>query len=80
MKNIRVFLSEKFQFLEVKFSVYLNRCVFVMLVHRLFFFRCFGKLCFVTVAFPGYLIRVHILLLTVPRGYFCFSSIVCPVL
>ena len=24
------FLSENFQFLEVKFSIYLNRCVFVM--------------------------------------------------
>ena len=31
MKNIRVFLSENFQFLEVKFSIYLNRHVFVML-------------------------------------------------
>ena len=30
MKNIRVFLSEKSQFLEVKFSIYLSRCVFVM--------------------------------------------------
>ena len=30
MKNMRVFLSEKFQFLEVKFSLYLNRHVFVM--------------------------------------------------
>ena len=30
MKNIRVFLSKKFQFLEVKFSAYLNRRVFVM--------------------------------------------------
>ena len=30
MKNIRVFLSENFQFLEVKFSIYLNRRVFVM--------------------------------------------------
>ena len=30
MKNIRVFLSEFFQFLEVKFSLYLNRCVFVI--------------------------------------------------
>ena len=35
MRNIRVllfldFLSENFQFLEVKFSIYLNRCVFVM--------------------------------------------------
>ena len=78
--KISEFFIWKFSVLEVKFSVYLNRCVFVMLVHHLFFFRCFGKLCFVTVAFPGYLIRVHILLLTVPRGYFCFSSIVCSVL
>ena len=31
MKNIRVFLSENFQFLEVKFSIYLNRRVFVMM-------------------------------------------------
>ena len=30
MKNIRVFLNENFQFLEVKFSIYLNRRVFVM--------------------------------------------------
>ena len=32
MKSIRVFLSEKVQFLEVKFSIYmyLNRSVFVM--------------------------------------------------
>ena len=30
MKNIRVFLSENFQFLVVKFFIYLNRCVFVM--------------------------------------------------
>ena len=30
MKNIRVFLSENFHFLVVKFSVYLNRRVFVM--------------------------------------------------
>ena len=32
MKNITVlFLSENFQFLEVKFSIYLNRRVFVMM-------------------------------------------------
>ena len=32
MKNIRVFfLSENFQFLEVKFSIDLNRCVFAMI-------------------------------------------------
>ena len=30
MKNIRVFLSEIFQFLEVKFSIHLNSRVFVM--------------------------------------------------
>ena len=30
MKNIRFFLSEIFHFLVVKFSVYLNRHVFVM--------------------------------------------------
>ena len=30
MKNIRVFLSENCQFLEVKFSIYFNRRVFVM--------------------------------------------------
>ena len=35
MKNIRVFLSENFQFLEVKFSIYLNRRVFVMKHRRL---------------------------------------------
>ena len=30
MKNIRIFLSENFHFLVEKFSVYLNRLVFVM--------------------------------------------------
>ena len=30
MENIRFFLSENFHFLVVKFSVYLNRHVFVM--------------------------------------------------
>ena len=29
-KMSEVLLSENFQFLEVKFSIYLNRCVFVM--------------------------------------------------
>ena len=32
MKNIRDFLSENFQFLEVKFSTYFNRRVFVILL------------------------------------------------
>ena len=31
MKNIRVFHLKIFQFLEVKFSTYLNRRVFVMI-------------------------------------------------
>ena len=30
MKNIKIFLSENFQFLVENFSVYLNRRVFVM--------------------------------------------------
>ena len=30
MKNIIVFVSENFKFLEEKFSIYLNRRVFVM--------------------------------------------------
>ena len=30
MKNIRIFLSEKFPFLVVKFSIYLNRRVSVI--------------------------------------------------
>ena len=29
-ENIRVFLSENFQFLEVKLSIYLNRRILVM--------------------------------------------------
>ena len=29
MKNITVFVSENFKFWEEKFSIYLNRCVFV---------------------------------------------------
>ena len=31
MKNIRFFLSEKFQFLVTEFSIYLNRHVFIMM-------------------------------------------------
>ena len=32
MINIRVFSSQNFQFLEVKFSLYLNRLVFKMVI------------------------------------------------
>ena len=38
MKNIRV-LSENFQFLEVKFSIYLNRRVFVMSLDERYLFN-----------------------------------------
>ena len=41
MKNI-FFLSENFQFLEIKFSIYLNRCAFVMAL------RTCPKVCFLT--------------------------------
>ena len=35
-EKYRSFLSENFQFLEVKFSIYLNRRVFVMRCNNLF--------------------------------------------
>ena len=37
MKTYLLFLSENFQFLVVKFSVYLNRHVFIMDIKLLFF-------------------------------------------
>ena len=40
MKNIS-FLSENFQFFEVKFSIYLNRHVFVMENFVLFYYFLF---------------------------------------
>ena len=45
MKNIRIFLSENFQFLEVKLSIYLNRRVFVMSLFFFFFFFWRGGGC-----------------------------------
>ena len=36
MKNVGVFVSENFQFLEMKFSIYLNRCVFVMRMNYMY--------------------------------------------
>ena len=41
MKNIRGFVSENFQFFEVKFSIYLNRLVFVMSYSN----TVYGKVC-----------------------------------
>ena len=52
MKNIRIFLSEKFHFLVVKFSVYLNRHVFVMGDLNMFSFALFhhcDHLCFTVI-------------------------------
>ena len=50
MKNIRDFLSENFQFLEVKISTYLNRHVFVMIDIFFVFLHenicCGHKICF----------------------------------
>ena len=41
MTNIRIFLSENFHFLEVKFSKYLNRRVFVMVTDILIKIKTF---------------------------------------
>ena len=42
MKKYQSFLPEKFRFLEVKFSIYLNRHVFVMITKRSCLSACFG--------------------------------------
>ena len=65
MKKYQRFLSENFQFLEVKFSIYLNRHVFVMdficgfFCHYLFLlslsFVAWGRPCLVIVAFARFL-------------------------
>ena len=39
-KYQRFFISEHFQFLEVKFSIYLNRRVFVMVRVTYLYFHC----------------------------------------
>ena len=41
MKKIRIFLSEFVKFLEVKFSIYLNRRVFLLAFSSLSFFFFF---------------------------------------
>ena len=45
MKNITVFLSENFQLLEVKISVYLNKRVFVMHIIHIYM-RWYRAYCF----------------------------------
>ena len=58
MKNIRFFLSENVHCLVVKFSVYLNRHVFVMFCHWMLLipstFGALGRLCFVIMVFPAH--------------------------
>ena len=44
MKKYLSFLSENVQFLEVKFSIYLNRRVFVMVVTRVHCRRIYNKI------------------------------------
>ena len=44
MKKYQSFLSENFQFLEVKFSIYLNRRVFIM-IKQLFVLFYVYQLC-----------------------------------
>ena len=43
MKNIRFFFPENFQFLEMKFSIYFNRPVFVMRLYLTSFITEFLK-------------------------------------
>ena len=54
-ENYQNFLSENFDFLVVKFSVYLNRQVFV-LVCLLLLLVSLVRLCSVSVALPGHLL------------------------
>ena len=57
MKNISGFLSENFQFLEVNFSIYLNRRVFVTV------FREEGAGCFALLWFVACELSVMVCLL-----------------
>ena len=64
MKKYQSFLFENFQFLEVKFSVYLNRHVLVMrgvcfAIACSTFFWYLSRLCFVTVAFSGFFTYIY---------------------
>ena len=43
MKNIRIFYMKIFRFLEVKFSMNLNRRVFVMIFYSIFYTFIFDK-------------------------------------
>ena len=63
MKKYQRFLSENCQFLEVKFSIYLNRRVFVMFHNVSAFpisvsYCALGGLCVMFVEFLGYTVEL----------------------
>ena len=51
MKTIRTFLSENFQFLVVKFSIYLNRRVFVLCLRAVLILLFYGPSLFLQYMF-----------------------------
>ena len=77
MKNISFFLSEDVQFLEVKFSIYLNSRIFVMNYSFLEQFSMVGKL------FGPLKFDYSVFLPTVPRRFLfkfffaCYSMTSC---
>ena len=68
MKIIGVFVSENFQFLEVKFSIYLNRSVFVMIQINLTNTECSLKECKILRNSP-------LLFLLIWRSHFALSFV-----
>ena len=81
MKNISNFLSENFQFLVVKFSIYLNRRVFIMFSYRfsaqshqgLIFFYLLQYLMFLLEDGEGAYQSIRIRLVTFFFFFFFFS-------
>ena len=76
MTNIRVFYLDISSFLEVKFSIYLNRRVFVMkwglrgskLYRHVFVMRCFGSLASHRLSREGRLIALMRRLISLHRA------------
>ena len=63
MKNIRIFLSKNFPFLVVKFSIYLNRHVYIMITRnhncKVLHFMSYAKtFCFVLELFMNFSLRL----------------------
>ena len=74
MKNIKsfftCFLPENFRFLEVKFSIYLNRRVFVMNVRVKHNGTCAGR--WLLGILPRFFVVVFFVLFTVWLVFYCF--------